>query len=157
MKKGKFLKMGLFAIAIGVVIVGIIVSYLFFMPHRDVQATTTDFVVSVSDIVNEYLTDPAQANAKYLDEEGESRILEVSGLVAAVTEDFNQQKVVLLRSADSKAGVSCTFTQTTNDQTNQLTVGQAIAVKGVIRSGAAYDKDLEMYEDVILEKCALIQ
>ncbi len=31
-----------------------------------------------------------------------------------------------------------------------------IKVKGVIRSGANYDADLEMYEHVIMEKCDLI-
>jgi hypothetical protein len=36
-------------------------------------------------------------------------------------------------------------------------VGQAITVKGVIRSGASYDEDLEMYENVILEKSDIVK
>ena len=48
------------------------------------------------------------------------------------------------------------FTAETNDNLNRITVGQAIKVKEVIRSGASYDEDLEMYENVILEKSDIV-
>jgi hypothetical protein len=38
-----------------------------------------------------------------------------------------------------------------------LALGEEITVKGVIRSGAEYDEDLEMYEDVIMAKCDLVK
>lgn len=157
MTKGKIIKIGLITFGIGVLIAAGIVLYLFNMPHRDVQASATDYRVVASEIVNEYLTNPETANNIYLDNDGESGILEVSGQVASITEDFNNQKVVLLQSPGDKAGVSCTFTVETNNQVSVLTKGQTIIVKGVIRSGASYDEDLEMYEHVILEKCAIVQ
>jgi hypothetical protein len=157
MTKRKIFKIGLITFGIGVVVAAGIVLYLFNMPHRDVQASSTDYRVTASELVNEYLTDPEAANNKYLDDEGESGILEVSGLVVSITEDFNDQKVVLLQSPNDKAGVSCTFTAETNHQIEGLTEGQTVVLKGVIRSGASYDEDLEMYEHVILEKCAVVQ
>jgi hypothetical protein len=46
-----------------------------------------------------------------------------------------------------------------NDPSNneELKIGTKVSIKGVIRSGAGYDEDLDMYEDVILEKCDLIR
>ena len=131
--------------------------YMFNAPHRDVQAASADYAINASAIVAEYLADSNTANEKYLDSEGESKVLEINGTVKSITEDFNAQKVVLLQSETDEAGVSCTFTATTNAETNGISVGQNVSVKGVIRSGAAYDEDIEMYEHVILEKCTIIQ
>lgn len=155
--KRKTLKL-LIGIAILFVVSGSAVVYYFFnMPHRDIQASKTDFTVSATDIVNEYLADAEAANEKYLQEEGDSGILAVTGNIFAIGEDQNHQKVILLRDPSEKAGVSCTFTEATNVHTRDLQIGQTITVKGVIRSGAGFDEDLDMYEDVILEKCDLVQ
>tara|TARA_R110001583_G_scaffold115977_1_gene266581 strand:+ start:755 stop:1222 length:468 start_codon:yes stop_codon:yes gene_type:complete len=146
----------LITLAIGVIIVAGIVLYMFNQPARDVQATQTDFSYNSSAIVNEYLTDANAANEKYLDEEGNSKVLEITGIVATISEDFNNQKVILLKKATDKAGVSATFTKETNAHTNTIKIGDEITIKGVIRSGAAYDPDLEMYENVIIDKCDIV-
>jgi len=143
-------------LGIGILIAGIIGAMLFFKPHRDVQNTDTDFSYQASEIVNEYLTDANKANNKYLDEEGNSKVLEIIGTIAEISEDFNHQKVILLKSATDKAGVSCTFPQDTDSHTVNIKTGDKITVKGVIRSGATFDEDLDMYENVILEKCDII-
>ena len=127
------------------------------MPQRDVQSSATDFTLEASEIVKEYLTDADEANKKYLQEDGDSKILVVTGEISSINTDQNNQKVILLKGAEDKAGVSCTFTESTNTSTKDLKVGQTIAIKGVIRSGAGYDEDLEFYEDVIMEKCDLIK
>lgn len=150
-KKKIFIVLGL-----GILIAAGIGASMFFKPHRDVQATATDFSYKASEIVNEYLTDAKKANDKYLDEEGNSKVLEITGTVAEISEDFNHQKVVLLKAAADKAGVSATFTKETNSNTNNIKVGDIVTIKGVIRSGASYDTDLEMYENVILEKSAVV-
>lgn len=139
----------------GVLLAGGIVFYIFNMPHRDVQSATTDYRVTATALVNEFLSDPEKGNKKYLDDGGDSKVIEVTGEVSSISEDFNKQKVVLLKSAEDKAGVSCTFAAETSNQVERLSVGQMVSLKGVIRAGATYDEDLEMYEDVILEKCAL--
>jgi len=142
--------------AAALLIGGGFVLYLFNMPHRDVQATKTDFKLESSQLVAEYLKSADEANQKYLDEEGESKVLAVTGTVSAITDDLNNQKVVLLKNAGDKAGVSCTFTEATNSHAAQLAPGQTVTIKGGIRSGAGYDEDLGLYEDVILEKCDII-
>lgn len=154
--KKKIFKIALIVIGVGILIAGGIGFYMFNKPARDVQSTKTDYSYEASQIVNEYLTDPQKANDKYLDEEGNSKVLEISGTVAKISEDFNNQKVLLLKSADDKAGVSCTFTSETNSNISTVQVGDQITVKGVIRSGASYDEDLGMYENVIIEKSDIV-
>ncbi|TCL64574.1 putative nucleic acid binding protein [Mariniflexile fucanivorans] len=146
----------LLALTIGVLIAAGIALYMFNKPARDVQATETDFSYRASAIVNEYLTDAKAANAKYLDEEGNSKVLEITGIVSDISEDFNNHKVILLKNATDKAGVSATFTVETNAHTNTVKLGDEITIKGVIRSGAAFDSDLEMYENVIIDKCDIV-
>ncbi len=128
--------------------------YFFNQPHRNVQASKTDFSFNASQLVHEYLIDPKAANQKYLEEEGDSKILEVTGIVNNIEEDYNGLPVVLLKSDKDKAGVSCTMISKT-----PLTIkkGDNITIKGVIRSGAAYDKDMDLYENVIMENCKIIQ
>ena len=141
---------------LGVIIAASVVYYLFNMPKRDVQSAATDFTLSSSEIVQQYLTDANEANKKYLQEDGDSKILAVTGEISSINTDQNNQKVILLKSATDKAGVSCTFMASTNANAKDLKVGETITVKGVIRSGAGFDEDLELYEDVIMEKCDLI-
>jgi len=153
MLKNKTVKTILIIMGIGILIAGGVGYYMFNMPHRDVQATSADYQLSAKEIVGEYLNNSAAANEKYLDEEGESKVLVITGKIASISTDFNDQKVVLLKNTSDKAGVNCTFLPGDNIQLNE---GDVISVKGVIRSGASYDEDLEMYENVILEKCSIV-
>jgi hypothetical protein len=155
--KKKIVKWGIALILGGVVIGGGTVVYMFNMPHRNVQDTPIDYQMEAKILVNEYLKDAKKANDRYLQEEGESKIIAVTGIVASVDEDLNHQKVVLLRDSGESAGVSCTFMASTNVNAEKLKNGDKVTIKGVIRSGAGYDEDLELYEDVIIEKCDVIQ
>ena len=152
MKNNK-LKWGLI-LALIIVIGGGIGAFMFFnQPHRDVQAVESDYQLKAQDLVDEYLTDSKTANQKYLHSKGESKVLTVSGTVGTITQDLKAQQVVLLREPTKDAGVSCTFMLETNVNAEKLKVGDKVTIKGVIRSGAGYNHDLGLYEDVILEKC----
>jgi hypothetical protein len=156
-KKKKILKIGVILLIAGLLIGGGTALYMFNMPHRNVQSASTDFSLTSSQLVTEYLENPAKANEKYLADDGDSKVLEIKGTVAKISEDFNGQKVILLQENTGKAGVSCTFTKETNQNTASVQVGKKITIKGVIRSGATFDPDLEMYENVIVEKSDLIK
>lgn len=156
-KKKKILKIGAILLIAGLLIGGGTVLYMFNMPHRNVQSTSADFSVTASQLVAEYLENPSKANDKYLADDGDSKVLEISGAVAKISEDFNGQTVILLKSEADKAGVSCTFTKETNQNVSTIKLGETVKIKGVIRSGASFDPDLEMYENVIVEKSDLIK
>ncbi len=156
MKKFKWLKPVLIAFTATAVIGLAVVAYLLNMPHRDIQSSQTDYAISANLLVEEFLASSDTAYEKYLDEAGESKILEVEGEVFEISKDFNEQTVVLLKSQDDAAGVSCTFLPSDRNFEQLLKIGAKVKVKGVIRSGANYDTDLEMYEHVIMEKCDLV-
>jgi hypothetical protein len=157
MKRKRIVKALLISAIGGVVIAGGIGLYMFNTPHRDVQATNADYSLTSSQIVNEYLADKDAANAKYLSKDGDSKILEIAGVISKISEDYSGQNVVLLKAIGDKAGVSATFTAETNIKAANLKIGEKITVKGVIRSGASYDEDLELYEHVILDKSDLVK
>ncbi len=153
--KKKILKIGLIVGISAIVIGGAVALYMFNMPHRDVQSTNIDFRLSASDLVTEYLNDGLLANDKYLQEEGDSKVLAISGPIKSIAKNLQDNFVILLQD-DSPAGVRCTFMISSNQNASELSIGQVVTVKGVIRSGAEYDEDMELYEDVILEKCDII-
>ncbi len=132
-----------------------VATYLWFMPHRDVVASEAEVSISVSDLVTEFLHDAPGSNIKYLSDDGDGKIIIVTGDVESSSVDLNNQTVILLKNKGDSAGVSCTFTAETNNQAANLKEGQKVSIKGVIRAGAAYDSDLGFYEDVILEKCSI--
>ena len=157
MTKSKKIKVGLWLILASISIGLFVAIYLFFQPHRDVVAANADYELAASELVSEYLKDANLANQKYLDTEGESKIIAVSGIVSGIEDDMEGNKVVLLKDETDKAGVSCTFTPQTNGKTNLLSKGQTVSLKGVIRSGASFDSDLGLFENVILDKCDLVK
>ena len=156
MKKKKVIKIIAILGVAGLLIAGGIGLYMFNMPHRDIQSADADYTLTTSEIVSEYLTDKDAANKKYLAADGNSKILEITGIVGKISENFAGQKVVLLKDEQLKAGVSASFTSESNSSLRDVQVDQTITLKGVIRSGASYDEDLEMYEHVILEKSDIV-
>lgn len=147
----------LLILLVGAIIGGSYALYLWNMPHLDVQAQKADFSIESSLLVYEYLQDEKKANEKYLSAEGDSKIFVVKGVVKSKDTDMNNQISVLLQSATDKAGVKCVFMAETNKDAQVLQVGQATSIKGIIRSGAKYDNDLELYENVLLEKCDVVK
>ena len=91
--------------------------------------------------VDEYLADNNAANEKYLDAEGESKVIIVNGIIKKIDTDQNNQIVVTLKSNIDELGVSCTFTAESNKNASSLKVEDNLKVKGVVRSGAEYDED----------------
>lgn len=156
MNKKRIIKIGLIIIAVGIVGAVSIGAYLFNKPHRDVQAADVDFTMNSKDLVQEYLDNPKASDQKYLDETGYSKIMAVTGKVHSISRDMSNQWVVLLKDEGDKVGVSCTFTAATNVSAEKLQVGQTVTIKGVIHSGASYDEDLDLYEDVIIDKCDVV-
>lgn len=156
-KTKKRRKIILLTLLAGAILGGAYVFYLWNMPHIDVQGQKADVTIDVTSIVNEYLQDEKKADEKYLSAEGDSKIFVVKGVVKSKGMDMNNQITVQLQGANDKAGVKCVFMAETNKDAEVLQVGQTTSIKGIIRSGAKYDSDLELYENVLLEKCDVVK
>lgn len=148
-------------IIIGIILIGVLGGayglYLYFAPHRDVQSVEAFTTISAEDLVAEYLKNNAAANMKYLADDGDSKVINVTGRVNSIETDQKNQLVLILKDEGDGIGVSCTFMQSTNKNAEKLKVGDQAKIKGVIRSGAGYDDDLDLYEDVIMEKCDVVK
>lgn len=154
-KRKRIIKIGAVVVVAGIITALLIAWYMWNLPHRDVQAAATDYKITVNQLVSEYLADQNGANARYLAADGNSKVLEVTGTVARVSENFNGQKVVLLRENGDKAGVSFTFLKEKSENAARLQTGQIVTIKGVIRSGVYFDQDLDMYVNAVVEQSDL--
>ncbi len=157
MTKRNILKISLLALSFGIMITLGVVYYLFNLPHRDIQELNSDYNYNVNEIVYEYLTNPKKANDKYIGSNGKSKIIEINGIVAEISRNFNNQKVILLKSKEDKVGVSCTFVSETEKSVENIQIGQFVTIKGIIRSGVRYDKDLKLFENIIMEKSKILK
>lgn len=152
------MKSKIIKVVLAIILIGIgYAAYVWFMPHRNVQAVEAFETIEATDLVNAFITNKDKANATYLDsEEGESKVLIIKGKVFKISKDQLGQQVILLKNENEKMGVSCSFTLETSNQVTGIKIGDTISIKGVIRSGAEYDSDLDLVENVIIEKSALI-
>ncbi len=131
--------------------------YMFFMPHRDVQASDAFANMQATELLAEFTADKEAANLKYLDDDGDSKILIVEGRVESITENQNGQKVLLLKEEGSKMGINCTFMAETNKSTEGIKTGERVKVKGAITQGSGYDDLLELYDNALLINCDIVK
>ncbi len=121
-----------------------------FAPHVDVQGSPSFEQIAVQPFIENALNDIEVFNRKYLAADGESKIIEISGFVETIDQNMNGETVVLLKDQSFKAaGVMCTLL---DSETDLPEIGSQVTIKGIVRSGAEYDEDLELYIDAVLEK-----
>ncbi len=131
-------------------------AYLWFKPHRDVQSTEAFATLTVNELTNEFNTDAAKANAKYLSSDGNSKVIIVEGTVNKIITNQAGEKVLILKDGGAKAGVSATFTLETSTKLEKLSIGDNVKIKGAITTGNSYDSDLDLYEDAVIIQCDIV-
>ena len=156
MKKKTLKRIGL-VLFIGIIIAGSIGAYMWFKPHRDVQATSAFTTLTAKQLTDEFTADASNANAKYLANDGNSKVLIIEGRVSSITENQEGDKVIVLKAEGDKVGVSASFTKETNANTASVKVGDIIKVKGAITAGNRYDADLDLYEHAILIQSDIVK
>lgn len=105
-------------------------------PHRNVEASAAVNVTATA-LANEYETNEAGANKKYLD-----KVLEVNGTITGVSKNQKAETVIALKGTDM-SGLLCTIEGTF---TSEFKVGDAISLKGICTG---------YLSDVILVRCAI--
>ncbi len=108
MKRKTIKRIGLVILA-GLIIAGSIGAYMWFKPHRNVQATKAYADLKVQDLVNEFIADASAANAKYLAADGNSKVLIVEGRASKISTNQAGETVIVLREEGAKVGVCATF------------------------------------------------
>lgn len=149
-------------IAVAVILAGVLTAlaigaYLWFKPHRDVQATSVFATLKVETLVQEFTANTAAANERYLASDGNSKVLIVEGRVSSIRVNQNGDAVIVLKDENAKAGVIATFTQKTNAHTRGIKQGDIIKIKGAITAGNSYDSALDLYEHAVLVQCDIVK
>lgn len=130
-------------------------AYLWFMPHRDVQAQAPDMKLSSTELVDRYLQDAAAANAAFLKDDGDSKILAVTGPIHNIRTNQANQLVLLLKDEGASAGVQCSLTdEASQSLATHYKLGETVTLKGVIRAGPEYSEVMGFYIDAVMEDCA---
>ena len=151
MNKKKILSIGAVVFIIGASVAAYL---LFFQPNRDTQAVESAFTISSEELVNNCLTDLQKTNEKLLSDDGESEVFIVTGKVASTEKDQNGQTTIYLSAGEGKPLVRCTLLKDTD--ASAVKAGDDVKVKGVFRSCAEYDEDLDLMEDAIIDQGALV-
>lgn len=113
--------------------------YVWNKPMRDV-ADEKGIPVTASALFNEYVTDEAASNTKYL-----NKALEVTGVVSDVKKNDAGATYVILQSDDPMFGINCTF----KEEPVGIAKGQTITLKGIC---TAYLDDVIVNQAMLVDK-----
>lgn len=151
----KYLKLGLVACLLLATLGAGTAYYLFNLPHRDVQSSRSDLQISVSQLIETYLSDPDLANNRFLSADGDSKILELTGQLHSTGADFNGNTVLIFRD-DARAIDVNIYLEAKQTETIPLP-GETVRIKGVITSGTAYDEDLAQYTPITIAQALILK
>ncbi len=121
--------------------------YLYNKGPRDVKSASGIAVTAVH-LYQSYLTDSTGAKQKYTD-----RIVEVTGEISEVSENLQQQQIIMLKSNTEGAYVNCTL----EEKAASIPSSGTIKIKGITSGIGQGDADLGISGDVYLTRCYIIQ
>jgi hypothetical protein len=123
------------------VIIGI---YLYNKKDPDLSKVKADFILQVSELVNEFNQDENSASAKYID-----KVLEVKGPVSSIESASDSTMNIYLNAKNQMSGVNCHFDDVSSTTSPDIRKGDIITVRGVC-SGA-------LLMDVLLNNCVVVK
>jgi len=121
--------------------------YLYNKPGVSVEDASGEKVVAAA-LYQTFIKDTASAKANYT-----NKILEVSGLVTQVSQNPQQQHIILLKTGTEGASVNCTLEGPPGD----IGTGRQISIKGICNGIGEGDADLGLPGDVYLVRCYILK
>lgn len=121
--------------------IGAFIGYkMYNKPHVNVATEKADIVLSADQILADFTTDEAVANAKYLE-----KIIQVKGIVLE-TKIENNTGIIILQTNDDFATILCHLTPQETKNISKIKKGQQITLKGICTG---------FLMDVVLVKCVI--
>jgi hypothetical protein len=117
--------------------------YMYNKKNPDLSKVKADYVLQVSQLINEFNQDETSANAKYID-----KVVEVTGPVASIETTSDSTMNVTLADKNQMSGIICTFHGIADPASIETKEGEIITVRGVC-SG--------MLMDVLLNDCVIVR
>lgn len=149
MNKLKYPAIAAFCVAILAAGIGL---NMFFEPHRDIKTAPVFDEFDVDDFTSEFLDDPKKAQEKYLADDGDSKIVEISGTISAIDTNLQGAIVIELKGEKTEAGARFTLMEDQKEKAGKLKVGDKTKITGVVSAGAEFDNDFNRHIDAILEQ-----
>jgi len=138
------MKRTIFILGIIIIVCGILYAlYMYNKPHRNVLKQKADFDISADIILDEFLTDPNEANLKY-----SGKIIRVDGKLTSNLSDNSEIKSILLNS--EKAILNCILDSTQVSELQGFNKGDLITIKGIF---VGYD---DLLEELQFNNCYII-
>ena len=109
-------------------------------PHKDVK-DASGLTVNARELYSQYVSDSAKASAAYTD-----KILQVTGEVARLSANQQNQQIILLKTTVPGAYINCTMEE--NSQT--IKEGGIVTIKGICSGYMGGDADMGLPGDVFL-------
>ncbi|MBK9591510.1 MAG: hypothetical protein IPO32_08375 [Crocinitomicaceae bacterium] len=125
---------------------------IWFQPHRDVKSAPVFAEFGVDDFTSEFIDRPLEAKEKYLAEDGDSKIVTMTGKIASIETNLKGETVIELRGKREEAGARFTLMADQKEKASALSVGDSTKITGVVSAGAVYDEDFGRYLNAILEQ-----
>ena len=130
---------------------------LCFLLHSAIRAQSVSYSSTVnSDINTKFEVIGKAGNFYWLYKSKKNytnKILEVSGMVTAISENQRHQPVVLLKTNTDGAAINCTFEGNAGD----ISTGNAVSIKGICNGIGEGDADLGIMADVYLVRCYVLK
>ena len=126
---------------IAAVIAAIVGFLLYNKPHRDTASAKSDFAIEAPALLQEFTTDEAAANQKYLD-----KVVAVKGKVKSIVPDEEGNITLTLHADNDIAGVICTIPKADAETAPGVKEGDEVTVKGVCTG---------VLMDVVLIRCVV--
>ena len=118
MKKKIFILLGL------IIVIAIIIGLaMYFKPHENMSRQSVDFSLSTDELLNDFESDEAVANEKYVD-----KVIEVSGEIGSV--DATEEKITLILNTENPvSGVICEMDDLSSHDNSLFVEGEKISLK----------------------------
>ena len=129
---------------------GAIAYYLYNKGPIDVK-NATGIKIDAVELYQTFSKDSIAAKKKFIGGAGSDKILEVSGIVTQVSQNQQNQAIILLQTGEETASINCTLegsAQTTKE-------GDKVTIKGICKGMGESVPEMGVFGDVYLSRCYL--
>jgi len=125
--------------------------YLYNKKHFSVQGSTASTVIAAVTLHQTFVTDSLTAKNKFIGDEVNHKVIQVTGEVAEVKKDQQGITIILLKTSTDGAFINCSM----EGKADNVNAGSKIAIKGIC-TGYNFDADMGIPGDVILTRCFIV-
>jgi hypothetical protein len=146
-------KIILFAILVTVLAAATIGYKMYNKKHFSVESAAPVAEITAIDLLQIFVADSTLAKNKYIGDESNHKVVQVSGVIKEITKNQLQQIVLKLKTSTDGAFINCEMEGKVGSNT---AAGNNIILKGIC-DGYLYEADFGIPGDVNFKRCFIIK